>query len=98
MWGWNDLIVTRCGKELVKKLAPIRLDKRPVGGFAKLASRFAIAVTIHDHDGPVLRLAARLGLRELGGVERTVTAAADDDDVPQRMSLPPSMTTTVPVT
>lgn len=98
MRRWNDLIVICLGKELVKKNAPIGLDERPIGGLPELASCFALAITIHDDDGPVLRLAARFGLRQLGRVERPVTTAADDDDVPQRMSLPPSMTSTVPVT
>src|SRR6266851_4536952 len=98
VWRGDDLVVARLGKETIEKGAPIRLDERAIGRFPELAPRPAIAFAIHYDDGPILSLPARLGLRELRRVERAVAATPDHDDVPQRMSLPPSTTSTVPVT
>lgn len=83
---------------MVKKNTPIGLDKRPIGGLAELAAGPAVGIAIDDYDGAIVGLAAFFRLRKLGSVERAVAPAADYDDVPQRMSLPPSTTTTVPVT
>ena len=64
---------------------------------AKLAARLAIGISIDDDDGPVISLPACLGFCQLRSVEGAVATAADDNNVSQRMSLPPSITRTVPV-
>ena len=69
-----------------------------IGRFSQLTAGPAIVIAIDDDDGPIVGFAAVFGFRELRRVEGAVATAAHHDDVPQRMSLPPSMTSTVPVT
>jgi hypothetical protein len=94
----HDEIVAGFGKKAIEERAPLADDEAPVGSLAELASRLAARVAVHDDHRPEVDLRAGFGLRELRRVEGAVAAAADDDDVPQRMSLPPSTTRTVPVT
>src|SRR6266508_2839637 len=94
----NDLIIFGSKQESVKKSPPIGFDKPPIGSFAKFRPGPTVGIPIDDDDGAILGLAARFGLGELGRVERAVASTPDHDDVPQRMSLPPSTTSTVPVT
>ena len=85
------------GKPLVEKRVPIRGDKRAIGCPAKLTLGLAVGIAIDNDDGPVISLPACLGFRQLGRVEGAITSTADHDNVSQRMSLPPSITRTVPV-
>ncbi len=84
-------------KELVEERRPIGEDKLPISSLAQLTLGLAIRIPIHHDDGTVIGLPARFGLGQLRRVERAVATATDHDDVPQRMSLPPSTTSTVPV-
>ncbi len=85
------------GQPFVEKRGPIRSNERAIGCFTKLAPRLAVGIAINHDDGAVLGLPARFGFGKLRRVERAVATATDHDDVPQRMSLPPSTTSTVPV-
>src|SRR5712671_4479252 len=86
------------GQKLVEEGGPIGNDKLSVRAIAELAASLAVRIPIDDDDGAIIGLPARLGFRQLGRVEGAVASTADHDNVPQRMSLPPSMTSTVPVT
>ena len=104
--GWDDLIVVACtvrrpsciGEPAIEESCPLGDNELPVWSVAELPSCLAIGVSVDDDDGAIVGLAARFGLRELRRVERAVTAATNNDDVPQRISLPPSTTRIVPVT
>ena len=98
MRRWDDVIINGVDKKSVEKSRPIQHRELPIRSLTKLAPGPALRVAIDHDDSAVLDLAARLGLGELRGIERPVAAAADDDHVSQRMSLPPSTTSTVPVT
>jgi len=101
--GWDDKVVGRTvgrsdGQKLVEEFCPVRYDKFSICSATELPLGLAIGVSVDDDDGAIVGLAARFGLRELRRVERAVTAATNNDDVPQRISLPPSTTRIVPVT
>jgi hypothetical protein len=109
--GWDDKVVgrtvgpIRCaqgrlsdGQKLVEEFCPVGYDKFSICSATELPLGLAIGVSVDDDDGAIVGLAARFGLRELRRVERAVTAATNNDDVPQRISLPPSTTRIVPVT
>ena len=103
MGGRDDEVVGRTvgrsdGQKPVEEIGPIVGDELAVRSLTKLAPGLAVGVTIHNDDRPVIGFPARLGLRQLGRVEGAVTSTADHDNVPQRISLPPSTTRTVPVT
>ena len=86
------------GQPAVEEFGPIGDHEFAIWSFAELAPRLAIRIAIDDDDIPVIGLAARLGFGKLRRVERPVASAPNDDDVPQRSSLPPSTTRMVPVT
>jgi hypothetical protein len=102
--GWHDLIVGRIGRradgpqKLVEELGPILNHEAPIARFTELPAGSTIGIAVDDDDRAIIGFAARLGFGKLGRVKRAVAAAADDDDVSQRISLPPSITTVVPVT
>ena len=89
---------SRVGEPAIEERCPLGDNELPVGTGAELPLGLAIGVPVDDDDGAIVGLAARFGLRELRRVERAVTAATNNDDVPQRISLPPSTTRIVPVT
>ena len=64
---------------------------------AEFTASLTVGILIDNDDSPIIGLPARLGLRQLGRVEGAITSTADHDNVSQRMSLPPSITRTVPV-
>lgn len=96
--GRNDLIVAGLRQPLLEECGPFLPHESTIGSLAELAAGLAFGIVIDDDDGTVVGLAARLGLLELRRVKRAVTTATDDDDVSQRISLPPSTTRIVPVT
>ena len=83
---------------MVEEIRPLGDNELAVWSFSELPLCLAIGVAIDDDHRAIVGLAARFGLRELRRVKRAVTAATNDDDVPQRISLPPSTTRIVPVT
>ena len=94
----DDLIVTRLREPLIEERRPLPDHEFPIRSLAELQVSLAVHISIHDDDGAVISLATRFGFCELRRVKRAVTAPTDDDDVPQRISLPPSTTRIVPVT
>ena len=101
--GRNDVIVGRMGEwagglsELIEEKRLIRNDKLAISRLAEFTASLTVGILIDNDDSPIIGLPARLGLRQLGRVEGAITSTADHDNVSQRMSLPPSITRTVPV-
>jgi hypothetical protein len=85
------------GEPFVEKFGPILHDELSIWSFSKLMAGATVVTSIDYDDRPIIGFAARLRLRELSRVERAVATAADDDDISQRIDLPPSITSTEPV-
>lgn len=86
------------GQKPVEEFCPVRYDVLSIGSVAKLPFCLTLGIAIDDDHRAIVGLAARFGFRELRRVERPVTTTTDNDDVSQRISLPPSTTRIVPVT
>ena len=101
--GGDDLVISVrgawcVGQPTIEEHRPIRRNELAIGSLAELAACLAIGIVIDHDDGAIVGLATRFRFGELRRVKRAVTPATDDDDVPQRISLPPSTTRIVPVT
>ena len=94
----DDLIITRLRKPLIEKRRPLPDHEFPIRSLAELAPCPAVGIVVYHEDRAIIGLAPRFGFCELRRVKRAVTATTDDDDVSQRINLPPSTTRIVPVT